>query len=131
MILTVRAGTTEVVKETIAAKWYREQIKAVVPELIAKWEPILGVRVNRFFVQQMKTKWGSCNSRAGTIRLNTELAKKPKACIEYIVVHEMVHLLERRHSDRFRASMDRFIPQWRLHRQELEQAPLAHEDWRH
>ncbi len=79
----------------------------------------------------MKTKWGSCNPRAGTIRLNTELAKKPKECLEYIVVHEMVHLLERRHNDRFRAYMDRFMPQWRFHREELARAPLAHEDWRY
>ena len=131
MILTVRAGTVEAGKAAIVAKWYREQIKAVVPELIAKWKPILGVSVNRFFVQQMKTKWGSCNPRAGTLRLNTELAKKPKECIEYIVVHEMVHLLERRHNDRFRAYMDRFMPQWRFHREELARAPLAHEDWRY
>ena len=131
MILAVRAGAVEAGKELIVAKWYREQIKAVVPELLAKWEPILGVSVNRFFVQQMKTKWGSCNPRAGTIRLNTELAKKPKQCLEYIVVHEMVHLLERRHNDRFRAYMDRFMPQWRFYREELARAPLAHEDWRY
>ncbi len=131
MILTVRAGTEEAAKQAIVAKWYREQIKAVVPDMIEKWAPILSVSVNRVFVQQMKTKWGSCNPRAGTIRLNTELAKKPKECLEYIVVHEMVHLLERHHNDRFREYMDCFMPQWRLYRDELNRAPLAHEDWRY
>ena len=131
MILTVRAGMDEVAKKTVVAKWYREQIKEGVPGLIAKWQPIICFTMNRFFVQQMKTKWGSCNPRAGTIRLNTELAKKPKECLEYIVVHEMVHLLERRHNDRFRAYMDHFMPQWRWHQQELARAPLAHEDWRY
>ena len=131
MILTVRAGMDEAAKKAIVAKWYREQIKVLVPELIAKWEPIIGVSVNRVFVQQMKTKWGSCNPRAGTIRLNTDLAKKPKECLEYIVVHEMVHLLERHHNDRFREYMDRFMPHWSMHREELARAPLAHEDWRY
>ena len=129
MILVVRAGMDEAAKKTTVAKWYREQIKAVVPELIAKWEPIIGVSVNRVFVQQMKTKWGSCNRRAGTIRLNTELAKKPKQCLEYIVMHEMVHLLERTHNDRFRGYMDQFMPHWRLHRDELNRAPLGHVGW--
>ena len=107
MILTVRAGTDDAAKEAIVAQWYREQIKAVAPELIANWETILGVSVNRVFVQRMKTKWGSCNPRACTIRLNTELAKKPKECLEYIIVHEMVHLLEQTHNARFVA-----LPAW-------------------
>ena len=80
-------------QQAIVARWYREQIKAVVPDLIARGEPILGVQVKRVFVQKMKTKWGSCNPRSRSIRLNTDLAKKPRECLEYIVVHEMVHLL--------------------------------------
>jgi hypothetical protein len=129
MILTVRPGTDEAEKEAVVAQWYREQIKEVVPELITKWAPLLGVSVNRVFVQQMKTLWGSCNHKTHTIRLNTELAKKPKTCLEYIVVHEMVHLLERRHNDRFTTLMDKFLPHWRLHRAELNRTPLAHEMW--
>jgi predicted metal-dependent hydrolase len=85
--------------------------------------------VKRVFVQKMKTKWGSCNPGARSIRLNTDLAKKPRECLEYIVVHEMVHALERHHNDRFREYMDRFLPQWRLHRDELNRAPLGHESW--
>ena len=129
MILTVRAGTDEAVKEAIVAQWYREQLKAVVPELIAKWEPLLGVSVSRVFVQQMKTKWGSCNPRAHTIRLNTELAKKPKECLEYIVAHEMVHLLEPTHNARFVALMDQFMPQWQFFRQRLNRLPVRHAHW--
>lgn len=131
MLLQVRPRTDEGKRKTIVEKWYREQLREAVPVLLARWQPLLGVRVERFFLQRMKTRWGSCNHRARTIRLNTELAKKPPACLEYILVHEIVHLLERRHSDRFRAYMDRFMPQWRLHREELNRAPLSHESWKY
>jgi len=129
MILTARAGMDEAAKEVIVAQWYRDQVKAVVADLVAKWESILAVNVNRVFVQQMKTKWGSCNPRASTIRLNTELAKKPKECLEYIVVHEMVHLLEPTHNARFIALMDQFVPRWKFLRQRLNRLPVRHADW--
>jgi hypothetical protein len=90
-------------------------LKAAVPAVIARWSPVLEVTVNGFYVQQMKTRWGSCNHCAGTIRLNTELAKKPKGCLEYVVVHEMAHLLEPTHNARFIALMERFMPNWRLY----------------
>jgi predicted metal-dependent hydrolase len=129
MVLQIRQDTCEERSQTILAEWYREKIKEVVPPLIAKWEMLMGVKVNRFFVQKMKTKWGSCNHLSGNIRLNTELAKKPPECLEYIVVHEMAHLLERKHNDRFSALMDTFMPLWRNHREELNRAPLGHEEW--
>jgi hypothetical protein len=129
MVLTVRAETDEATREAIFAQWYRDQIKAVVPDLIAKWQLVLGVAVNRVFVQQMKTKWGSCNPRARTIRLNTELAKKPKDCLEYIVLHEMVHFIEPTHNARFVALMDRFMPNWQFCRQRLNRRPVRHADW--
>jgi len=129
MILRVGPGTNHHVKEDIVAQWYREQIKAVVPSLIAKWESMVGVNVKRVFVQKMKTKWGSCNPESHSIRLNTDLAKKPPECLEYIVVHEMVHLLERHHNERFKEYMDRLIPQWCAHRDKLNTAPLTHENW--
>lgn len=129
MLLTVRPGTDEAAREAIVARWYRQQIKAVASELLAKWEPILGVRVNRVFVQQMKTKWGSCNPRARSIRLNTELAKKPKESLEYIVVHEMIHLIEPTHNAHFIALMDRFMPKWQFYRQRLNNLPVRHADW--
>lgn len=129
MILTVAPGANDQTKQAILASWYREQIRVAVPDLIAKWEPVVGVKVQRIFVQKMKTKWGSCNPGARSIRLNTDLAKKPRECLEYIVVHEMVHVLERQHNERFRKYMDRFLPHWLIRREELNRAPLGHETW--
>jgi predicted metal-dependent hydrolase len=129
MILRVRAGTGDEAKQAIVAQWYREQVRAAVLPLIGKWEPILGVKVERVFVQKMKTRWGSCNPVSNSIRLNTELAKKPLACLEYIVVHEMTHLLVRHHDDRFRSLMDIYLPNWRMLRQKLNSAPLAQAGW--
>ena len=129
LLLRVPPKTTEEKKQDIVARWYRGQLKAAVPSVIARWSLVLGVTVEEFYVQQMKTKWGSCNHRAGTIRLNTELAKKPNECLEYVVVHEMVHLLEPTHNARFIALMERFMPNWRLRRDRLNQLPVRHEDW--
>jgi predicted metal-dependent hydrolase len=129
MMLRVRPGTSDEKKQAIVSGWYRQQIKEAAPELTAKWEPILGVRVNGVFVQRMKTRWGGCNTDSHTIRLNTELAKKPKECLEYIIVHELVHLLERHHTERFTALMDEHLPQWRQLRKLLNTAPLGHETW--
>ena len=131
MLLRVRPRASEDKKQEIVAQFYREQIRAAIPALIARWASVMGVTVDRFYVQQMKTKWGSCNPRARAIRLNTELAKKPKHCLEYIVVHEMAHFLVRHHNDRFTALMDKFMPQWRHYREELNRFPLGHETWRY
>jgi predicted metal-dependent hydrolase len=129
IVLRVRPGTTEVMREAMVAQWYREQIRATVPALIAKWERGLGVKVARVFVQKMKTKWGGCNPEARSIRLNTALAKKPAQCLEYIVVHELVHLLERNHNDHFTSLMDRHMPDWKHRRDVLNRAPLGDEHW--
>jgi predicted metal-dependent hydrolase len=129
MILRVRPGTDPEKREVFFEAWYREQIKEAVPSLLERWEPLLGVKAERWFVQRMKTKWGSCNHKARTIRLNTELAKKPPMCLEYIVVHELVHLLEPTHNARFLALMDRFMPNWQHHREELNRLPLRRETW--
>ena len=94
------------------------------PSLLVKWQPIMGVKAERFFVQRMKTKWGSCNHRARTIRLNTELAKKPTECLEYVVVHELAHLLEPTHNARFVAAMDRLMPAWLFQREALNRLPV-------
>jgi predicted metal-dependent hydrolase len=109
--------------------WYREQLRNAVPPLIEKWQRLMGVRVERYFIQRMKTKWGSCNQRTKSIRLNTDLARKPRECLEYIVVHEMAHLLERTHNDRFVALMDRFMPKWQFRREILNSLPLRQENW--
>jgi predicted metal-dependent hydrolase len=125
----VRPATTQEQKQILIEHWYRETIKDVIQSLIIKWEPIMGVKVERFFVQRMKTKWGSCNPEAKSIRLNTDLAKKPPECLEYIVVHEMTHLLEPSHNQRFISLMDEFLPKWRFYKEELNNLPLRHESW--
>jgi predicted metal-dependent hydrolase len=129
MLLGGRPKTSKAKRRDLMEDWYREQVKMAVPALIAKWERRMGVKVERFFVQRMKTKWGSCNAEGRSIRLNTDLAKKPRECLEYIVVHEMAHLLERRHDDRFGAIMDRCLPNWKHLRQVLNSTPLSHADW--
>lgn len=127
--LFVREGSDTAQRERTFLAWYRQQLKALIPSLIEQWETIIGVKVAEWGVKQMKTKWGTCNIEAGRIWLNLELVKKPVQCLEYIIVHEMVHLLERRHDERFMALMDQFMPQWRLYREELKQGPLGHECW--
>lgn len=129
MVLHIRPDTGDEQKQVILAEWYREKLKEVVPALIAKWEPLMGVKVEKVFVQRMRTKWGSCNHRARNIRLNTELAKKPPECLEYVVVHELAHLLEPTHNSRFIALMDRYMPKWHFYRDGLNRAPLGHEEW--
>jgi len=129
MVLRVRPDANDEQKQIVLAEWYREQLKIAVPDLIAKWEQLMGVKVEKFFVQRMKMRWGSCNHRARNIRLNTELAKKPPECLEYIVVHEMAHLLEPSHNSRFVALMDQFIPKWKFYKEELSRSPLGHEEW--
>lgn len=129
LLLQTRLLPSEEIKEAILDGWYRSQLKQAVPPLIAKWEPLMHVQVERFFVQQMKTKWGSCSPEAASIRLNTDLAKKPRECLEYIVVHEMAHLLEPTHNTRFIALMDQFMPKWQFCRGVLNRLPLRHERW--
>ena len=129
--LHVRPGADATRREKALNNWYRHELKARIPELIAKWEPRIGVTVAQWGVKKMKTRWGTCNTDARRIWVNLELAKKPPRCLEYILVHEMVHLLERHHNDRFRTLMNHHMPRWRLHRDELNRAPLAHEDWKY
>jgi hypothetical protein len=129
IFLRVRPGTNKEKRQAIVNEWYREQLKNTAPSIISKWESLMGVKVERFFVQHMKTKWGSCNAKSKSIRLNTDLAKKPCECLEYIVVHEMAHMLETTHNRHFIALMDQFIPKWRFYRDQLNQLPVRHEDW--
>ena len=129
MMMRVRPGADEETKQAILDEWYRKQLKAVVSPLIEKWAPLMGVKVERFFVQRMKTKWGSCNAGSASIRLNTELAKKPRECLEYIVVHELAHLLEPTHNQRFVALINRFMPKWKFYKDQLNKLPVRHEAW--
>ncbi len=127
--LLVRTGSDAAKRERVLVAWYRKQLKEMIPPLIAKWEAIMGVKVAEWGVKRMKTRWGSCNIEARRIWVNLELVKKPVHCLEYIMVHEMVHLRERLHNDRFVAYMDEFMPQWRFFREELNKAPLGHATW--
>jgi len=123
--LSVRPGSSLAKREEVMHGWHRSLLHATLPPLIAKWEGRLGVKVQRYFLQRMKTKWGSCNHRAGTVRFNTELVKKPKDLLEYVVVHELAHLLEQQHSERFKALLDAHFPSWREARLELNALPLS------
>ncbi len=127
--LVIRPGSSAEQREAVLLRWYREQLKLLVPPLMGKWQPLFGVEVAAWGIKKMKTKWGTCNREARRIWLNLELAKKPVHCLEFILVHEMVHLLERHHNERFTALMDKFIPQWRLCRDELNQSVLGHDEW--
>lgn len=127
--LRVRPGTERGQRDAILQRWYRHRLQEQLAPLRAKWEPKLGRTIAELRIKKMKTLWGSCNADAGRIWLNLELAKKPASCVEYILVHEMVHLVERQHTDRFRELMDALMPSWRLRRDELNRAPLAHEKW--
>jgi predicted metal-dependent hydrolase len=129
ILLYIRPGASPKKKEAILDEWYREKLKEAIPPLIAKWEKLIKVKAKRFFVRRMKTKWGSCNPNSRSIRLNTELAKKPLDCLEYIVVHEMAHLREPTHNKRFVALMDSLIPRWEFYRDTLNKSPLRHESW--
>jgi hypothetical protein len=127
--LTVRPGTPENKRREIVDTWYRKELRKQARPLIAKWEKIVGVKVERLFIRKMKTKWGSSNPTAGTIRLNTDLAKKPMEYLEYIIVHEMAHLIEPTHNQRFVALMDTLMPKWRHFRDQLNQLPVSHVEW--
>lgn len=127
--LYLKSGSTKEQRSKIMKEWYRKCLKDQLPALIEKWEKIIGVKADEWGVKQMKTKWGACNIEAKRIWINLELAKKPLVCLEYIIVHELVHLLERNHNDKFVAHMNTFMPKWRLCRDELNSLPVVHNDW--
>jgi hypothetical protein len=129
IVLTVRPGADKSKREGVVHDWHRSLLHDAIPGLIQKWEPRLGVKVAGYFLQRMKTKWGSCNHRARNIRLNTELVKKPKDLLEYVVVHEMLHLIAPTHSERFLALMSKHYPAWREARMELNELPLGATVW--
>jgi len=129
LILPIDADAPPEKKEALLEQWYRNEVRHKVSELVPSWEEKLGVSVVKIFVQRMKTKWGSCNSGAQTIRLNSELAKKPPTCLEYILVHEMMHIIEATHSENFKYLITRHMPDWPIRRDQLNQLPTRHEEW--
>lgn len=127
--LYARKGSDLAKKREILENWYRERLKEIIPSYISKWEKVMSVKVAEFGVKKMRTKWGTCNPEAGRIWLNLELAKKPRNCVEYIVVHEMVHLQERTHNARFISLMDNYLPNWRSLKEDLNRLPVSHQEW--
>ncbi len=124
MLLHVRPKTSPELQQAIIDEWLRDELKRAIPPLLEKWQPIMGVVVNKFFVQKMKTRWGSCNYTQGNVRFNSELAKKPPECLEYVVVHELAHLLEPSHNTLFHSLMSQFMPNWKLIKAELNRLSL-------
>lgn len=129
--LHVRPKTDTARRQALLNSWYRDQLKDLVAGYITKWEQIIPVKVRDFGIRRMKTKWGTCNIEAGRIWINLELAKKPLQCLEYIVVHEMIHLLERKHNERFLAYQTRYMPRWKSYREELNRLPVVRENWKY
>ncbi len=127
--LYTHPNSSQAQRERIMLNWYRTYLRQTVPALIAKWEKIIGVQVADWGIKQMKTKWGSCNIQKRRVWINLELAKKSESCLEFIVAHEMVHLLERHHNDRFIELMNEFMPRWSAYRAELNRAPLGYANW--
>ena len=128
--LFVKEGSKTEIKEKIMEDLYRNELKKEVPVLVEKWEKLIGVKVNDYKIRKMKTKWGSCNPDTKRIWINLELAKKSSDCLEYIIVHEMVHLLEKKHSPMFEQHLDNFMPDWEQHKKELNSSLLGHAIWK-
>jgi len=129
LVLVTPDDADTAMKRRMLDRWYQAQMDAVLPSLLGKWQPVIGEDVARITIRRMKSRWGSCTPSRRTIRLNLELATRNPRCLEYVLVHELVHLLERSHNARFYALMDRFLPTWRATRDELNQAPLSHAVW--
>jgi len=127
--LYVRPNTDINKRNEIMNEWYRKQIKFYIPEIITRWEKKIGVHITECYVKKMKTKWGACNIEKKRIWINLELAKKPIHCLEYIIVHEMIHLLERYHNQKFSDYMDKFLPNWEQYKSELNKLPVSHSEW--
>lgn len=129
LTLMIRPGTDEIRRGEVLEAWYRAQLREQAKPVMAEWEKRLGVQVQKTFVQRMKTRWGSCNVARRSVRLNTDLAKKPRECLDYVIVHELVHLLEPTHNARFVAMMDQFLPGWPHRRDQLNRLPVRHVSW--
>jgi len=129
MHMTVRSGAPAAKRQALLEAWYRAQVREAAQPLLRKWQTIMGVQAGKLLVQRMKTKWGSCNPQTGLIRLHTDLAKKPPEHLEYVIVHELAHLIEASHGERFVAAMDMFLPRWQHLREELNSLPVRHETW--
>lgn len=127
--LHVRPNSPMIKRQQVLDEWYRQQLKVEIPKFISLWEKKLNVQVNEFGVKKMKTRWGSCNIKKNRIWLNLELAKKPEECLEYVVIHEMVHLIEKNHNARFHSLMEKYYPNWKHSKDLLNRLPVSQVDW--
>jgi len=129
IILSVRPNSNRTKREQVMMDWYRKELRDITHELLERWGKTIGVKPSAWGIKKMKTRWGTCNPKAGRIWFNLELAKKPEHCLDYIIAHEMTHLLEKSHNDRFKTHMDKFMPRWRQYKEELNRLVLSHERW--
>ena len=129
IILKARPNSTRENREKIMHEWLRNRMYENLEGLIIKWEGIIGIKASYYGIRRMRTKWGSCNSEEKRIWLNLELAKKSPQCLEYVLVHEMIHILEPKHNDRFFSLLDEYMPSWRIHKEMLDEPPLVHVNW--
>ena len=131
LTLHMSEKATDDKKGVLLEKYYRDELRESAQKMVDHWVEKIGVSLDRFYIQGMKTKWGSCSPHNQSIRLNLELAKKPPECLEYIVVHELIHLIEPTHNERFIALLDHHMPRWKYHRDELNRLPVRHESWKY
>jgi len=130
ILLTIRTETNVLKREEIMQNWYRDELRKFLEKTIDKWEKKIGVKTNSWSIRRMKTRWGTCNYKKKNIWLNLELAKKPESCIEYVVLHELLHLIEEKHSEKFTALLNKYMPKWKSEKEELNRLILAHEKWK-
>jgi len=130
ILLNIRPKTSVLKREKIMQKWYRDELRKFLEKAINKWEEKIGVKVSSWGIRRMKTRWGTCNHKKKNIWLNLELAKKPESCIEYVVLHELLHLIEEKHSERFIVFLNKYMPKWKSEKEELNSLILSHEEWR-
>jgi len=131
IVLQVRPKSSVAKRHEVMLDWYRQEMHKVVDDLIAKWQKKIGVRANFWAIKRMKTRWGTCNHKRGRILINLELAKKPLACTEYVIVHELLHLVEKKHNDKFVALMTKYFPKWKSTKEELNRFILSYEEWKY
>ena len=130
IILNIKPETSTLKREKVVLGWYRQQLNNFLEKAIIKWEKKIGVKTNKWTVRRMKTRWGTCNYKKKNIWLNLELAKKPESCIEYVIVHELLHLIEEKHSEKFVKLLTQYLPKWQSEKEELNRMMLSHEEWK-
>lgn len=131
MVLNVKPKCQLLRREQIVRDWYRYELRNIISDLIDKWQKKIGVKANYWGIRKMKTRWGTCDEKTNRLWFNLELVKKPVSCIQYVVVHELIHLIERKHNDKFIGLIDKYLPKWRSEKDELNRQILSYDEWDH